>query len=177
MSRVYLIGFMGSGKTTVGRLVAERLGLPFIDLDSELERVTKRSISQLFADSGETAFRAMERRALEDMARGPDAVIACGGGIVLDLFNRATLKETGTVVYLRVSAEEALDRIGSVSSRPVLAAAEDPRSYAVTLLSERAPLYESVADVTIDTRHQSPPGIAAAVAAALGALRAKGGAA
>ncbi|TLM80344.1 MAG: shikimate kinase [Actinobacteria bacterium] len=167
MSHVFLIGFMGSGKSTVGRLVAERLGLPFVDIDETIERTTRRTISQLFADSGETAFRAMERRAIQEVAAGPDAVVSCGGGAVLDLWNRRTMKDAGTVVYLQVGSDEALDRIGDYASRPLLREAEDPRAAAAALLAEREPVYASAADVTVDTRHQSPDGVTAAVLAAL----------
>lgn len=149
MSHVFLIGFMGSGKSTVGRLVAERLARPFVDLDEEIERRTGVRIAELFRAAGEERFRQAEHEALTAVVEGSDAVIACGGGVVLRDENRRLLKRQGTVVYLSVSAEEALARIGDAADRPLLAG--DARGIAPRILSSRLSLYRATADTTVDT--------------------------
>ncbi|MCX8007470.1 MAG: 3-dehydroquinate synthase [Coriobacteriia bacterium] len=154
MSRVFLIGFMGSGKSTVGRMVADRLGMPFVDLDQEVSRRAGASIAEIFARSGEEGFRALEHETLRAVAEGPDAVVACGGGVVLRDENRQLLKRSGTVVYLAVSAEEALARIGDVSGRPLLAG--DARAIAPRILAARLALYRATADITVDTMARTP---------------------
>lgn len=149
MSHVFLTGFMGSGKSTVGRLVAERLGRPFVDLDARIEQRTGMRISQLFQSAGEEGFREAEHEALAAAVQGPASVIACGGGVVLRDENRRLLKRLGTVVYLSVTAEEALARIGDAADRPLLAG--DARGIAPRILEARLSLYRATADVTVDT--------------------------
>lgn len=168
MSHVFLVGFMGAGKSTVGRLLAAELKLPFLDLDAEIEKHVGMPIPRIFEERGEAGFRAAEHDALRDLARQPASVIACGGGVVLDNENRAELERQGHVVYLRVSAEEALARIGDVSGRPLLAG--DAAASARTLLSSRESLYRGVADITVDTTGRTPSEIAAEVRVRLGGL-------
>ncbi|MBC7267003.1 MAG: 3-dehydroquinate synthase [Coriobacteriia bacterium] len=158
MSHIFLTGFMGSGKSTVGRIVAERLGLPFVDLDAEIERVAGASVADIFRAEGEEGFRAAEHRALSDAVRRDDAVIACGGGVVLRDENRRLLKEHGRVVYLAVSAEEALARIGDAADRPLLAG--DARAIAPRILDARLALYRATADITVDTTGRTPQEVA-----------------
>ena len=119
---VYLVGMPGSGKTTAGGEVAGRLGVPFVDLDAEIERAAGRSVGELFADRARTAFRALEARALLDASRHDPAVVACGGGVVLEPANRITLRNTGVCVFLDVSLDAAA-RARSPSRRP----SADPR--------------------------------------------------
>lgn len=166
--RVYLIGFMGSGKSTVGRILAERLGAPFRDLDETVVGRAGRSIPEVFALEGETGFRALETEALKDLADGPATVIACGGGVVLSPVNRDVLRGSGTVVYLTVTADEALRRIGDPGSRPVLAAAP---SEAEALLATRHPLYAGVADVVVDTAGRTPGQVVDTIIAGLEGAR------
>ena len=97
---VYLVGMPGSGKSTVGREVAGRLGVPFVDLDEEIERRHGSTVPEIFADEGEAAFRALEARELVEVSRQDPSVVACGGGVVLEPANRIALRNTGTCVYL-----------------------------------------------------------------------------
>ena len=166
MSHLFLVGFMGSGKSTVGRLLASDLELPFVDLDRQIEADAGQSITDIFARRGEPAFRAMEHDALEGLTDEPDHVVACGGGVVVDDRNRVLLKALGRVVYLRITAEEAIARIGSTEGRPLLAGG-DPVAAGRTLLASRENLYSAVADVIIDTSGQTPHQVAESVEAAL----------
>lgn len=166
MRPVFIIGFMGAGKSTVGGLVAALLGRPFIDLDMEIERETGSSVAELFATAGEAGFRAAERAALSAAARQPGVVVACGGGCVTDEGSYAILRESGTVVFLRVSPDEALARVGTdLAGRPLLQGG-DPSS-AAALLGSRERLYEAAADITVDTAERSPREIADEVVARL----------
>lgn len=117
---IVLVGFMGSGKTTVGRLVAERLGLPFADADEVIEARAGRGIPAIFATDGEEAFRDLEEATVADLLAGPESVIALGGGALEREATRSRLAGH-TVVHLDVSLEEALRRVGGDGGRPVLA--------------------------------------------------------
>jgi len=149
VSHVFLVGFMGAGKSTVGKLVASDLGLPFVDLDERIEAAEGRPVAEIFAGEGEPYFRAVESRVLRDLAEEPDSVVACGGGVILDDANRAMLKRLGTVVYLEVTAGEALARVGGADTRPLLAGGGG--AMAASLLRAREALYRAAADVTVDT--------------------------
>jgi shikimate kinase len=162
---VLLIGFMGSGKSTVGRLVADRMGRPFVDLDREIESSEGRDIAGIFAEKGEGAFRAAESEAIRSLGSMEPSVVACGGGVVLDEANRAMVKGSGTAVYLQVSAEEALSRIGNTADRPLLSGAGP--GAAAELLRSREALYEATADVTVATGHRTPEQVADEVVARL----------
>jgi shikimate kinase len=163
---VFLVGFMGSGKSTVGRLVASRLEMPFVDLDQAIVKAAGASIPQIFTECGEKAFRQLEHEALGALVAAPPSVVACGGGVVVDDRNRVLLKTLGRVVYLRVSAEEALARVGSAEGRPLLSG-PDPLAAGRTLLAARERLYEAVADVTLDTSGKAPSSVAAELVGAL----------
>lgn len=165
MSHVFLIGFMGAGKSTVGTLLSERLGVPLIDLDAMIEQQTGRSVSEIFAGEGEAAFRELEQAALSAACAGPDAVIACGGGVVLRDENRARMRACGTVVLLSVSAEEAVARIGDTSGRPLLSG--DSARMARTILHARLALYRATAHHVVDTAGRSVSQVADEIAAAI----------
>lgn len=163
MSHLFLTGFMGAGKSTVGRLVAERLDRAFIDLDVLIEGREGMSVSSLFAERGEEGFRAAEHAALESLAGLPAAVVATGGGIVLRGDNRASLRRMGAVVYLSVSPESALARLGDAADRPLLvgkgvAAARE-------VLGARLSLYTATADRIVDTEGKDADAVAGEVAA------------
>lgn len=158
MSHLLLTGFMGAGKSTVGVLVAERLGLPFVDLDTVIEEREGRGIPAIFSESGEEAFRCAETDALASLEGEPDSVVACGGGVVLRDENRMRLKHLGRVYYLVVTAEEALARIGEDPGRPLLEG--EAGRMAATLLEGRSALYAAVADERVETAGRAPAEIA-----------------
>jgi len=155
MGAIVLTGFMGTGKSEVGRRLATRLGRAFVDTDQLVERETGKSVAAIFADDGEAAFRAHERDAVTTAAARRDAVIAVGGGAVLDAANRARLREAGVVVCLTASAETILRRVGETTQRPLLAGGE-PRAAIERLLADRRPSYDAVADLTVDTTDRRP---------------------
>ena len=173
MSHLLLIGFMGAGKSMVGRRVAHVLGMPFIDLDEEIERASGTSVAEIFAAEGERTFRAAESAALASLADVEPAVVACGGGVVVDDENRRILRELGHVIYLRVEADEALARIGDTSGRPLLAHG-DAATMASTLLGARETLYRTTADAVVDTSGTAPAHVADEVVAIARSLREAG---
>lgn len=153
MAHLVLTGFMATGKTEVGRRLARALGRPFVDTDSLVEGAAGRSIAELFAGEGEERFRARERLAVEEACSVPDAVIATGGGTLLDPENRRRLAAAGPIICLAADAEVILRRVGNPSSRPLLAGRNglgDRLSCIRALLDERASAY-AVATHTVDT--------------------------
>lgn len=164
MRHLYLIGFMGAGKSTVGRVISEQLALPFVDLDRRIETMDGHTVSEIFRERGENTFRLLESEALAAVADEPPSVVACGGGIVMREENRATLKRTGQVIYLKVPAEEALARIAGADTRPLLSGASGATA-ATGLLAAREALYEGVSDAAVDTSGRSASEVAADVLA------------
>ena len=143
---VYLVGMPGSGKSTVGAELAGRLGVPFVDLDVEIARRDGRSITEIFEAEGEAGFRAREAKELLDASTHDPAVIACGGGVVLEPANRITLRSTGTCVFLDVPLEVLAARVQPDEGRPLIRAAGDLER----LLGERVPLYREFAAHVVD---------------------------
>jgi shikimate kinase len=143
---VYLVGMPGSGKSTVGAELAGRLGVPFIDLDVEIARREGRSITDIFEAEGEAGFRAREAKELLDASTHDPAVIACGGGVVLEAANRITLRNTGTCVFLDVPLAVLTTRVQPDAGRPLIRAAGDLER----LLAEREPLYREFAGHVVD---------------------------
>lgn len=166
MSHVFLVGFMGAGKSTVGRRLATLLDMPFVDLDEVVAKAAGSSIPEIFAASGEDGFRSLEREALSAVVAGGDAVVACGGGIVTRPENVEALSAAGTVVYLRTTAEETVSRVSDLASRPLLAG-PNATAEASRLLAERSALYEQAADIQVDTVGSTPAAVAASIVTAL----------
>jgi shikimate kinase len=164
MRQLFLIGFMGAGKSTVGRLVAERIGRPFVDLDEVVETRVGRPVREIFDTEGEETFRLLETAALETLLDAEPSVVACGGGIVLSDSNRALLSRLdGFVVYLKVTAGETLARVGADGTRPLLSGPGGTLA-ATSLLEARQALYMAVADATVDTVGRSADQVADEVA-------------
>ncbi|MGV8891935.1 MAG: bifunctional shikimate kinase/3-dehydroquinate synthase AroKB [Burkholderiaceae bacterium] len=149
-NNIFLIGLMGSGKTTVGRALAKRLGRRFVDSDHEIEARSGASIPWIFEIEGEDSFRRREAEVIRDLTAQQGIVLATGGGAILDAENRAYLHARGTVVYLRTSVQNILQRTGHDKNRPLLQTA-DPRKLLEELTRHRDPLYREIADVVIDT--------------------------
>jgi len=160
-----LVGPPGAGKTSVGRLLAARLDLPFLDTDAAVVAAAGRSISDVFVEDGEDAFRALERAAVAAALDTHPGVLALGGGAVLADGTRAALAGH-RVVHLEVGLPAAVARVGLGTDRPVLAL--NPRATLRHLLEARRPLYAEVATVTVPTDHRSVEEVADAVLAALG---------
>ncbi len=151
---IFLIGPMGSGKTSLGRRVARRLGLEFHDCDLELEQRTGASVNLIFDIEGEAGFRKREAALIKELSAGSKRLIATGGGAVLNPDNRACMKSAGLVVYLRTSVDQQLRRLERDRQRPLLQA-EDRVERLEKLGRERNPIYESMADVIINSENRS----------------------
>ncbi len=155
---VYLVGMPGSGKSTVGRELAARLSVPFIDLDAEIEGAAGMPVARIFAEEGEARFRELEAEALTSVASRDPSVVACGGGVVLEPANRVTLRATGTVVFLSVPLELLRSRVTPSPDRPLIRAEGDLER----LLGEREPLYREFAAHVVDASG-TPPDVAASI--------------
>jgi shikimate kinase len=152
-----LVGVMGAGKTTVGTLVAEALGVPFRDTDDDIVAATGKPISDIFVDDGEEHFRALERQAVAAALDGFDGVLALGGGAVMAAETRERLSGH-RVVFLSVELADAVRRVGLGAGRPLLAI--NPRATLKHLLDQRRPLYLEVATTTVVTDGRTPEDIA-----------------
>lgn len=150
MKHLVLVGFMGCGKSSVGRRAAYRLKLPFVDTDFLIAERAGKSIPELFASEGEAAFRDLESAVIEEVAEGPPAVIATGGGALLRPENVNALRRNGILIHLEVDPSTVLLRTGSRKSRPLLAGAENPMERIRSLMDARKDLYAQ-ADASVNT--------------------------
>ncbi len=148
--RIYLIGPMGAGKTTIGKMVARELEFDFIDSDHEIEQRTGVDISTIFDYEGDQGFRDRETCVLESLSEKTRFLIATGGGAVIREENRNVMRTTGFVVYLQVSVRQSLIRTRKDTKRPILQT-DNPYETLTRLAKERTPLYESIANLTVDT--------------------------
>ena len=155
---VFLVGMPGSGKSTVGPELAGRLGVPFVELDDEIQRAAGASVREIFEREGEARFRELEAAALAEAARLDPSVVSCGGGVVLEPANRITLRASGEVVFLSVPLEVLRERIVPGADRPLIRAEGDLER----LFRDREPLYREFAQHVVDAS-----GPAADVAAAI----------
>jgi shikimate kinase len=164
---VVLVGLMGAGKSSIGRRLAQRLGLPFIDADTEIEAAAGASIEEIFAQHGEAAFRDGERRVIARLLHGPTQVLATGGGAFMDPSTRALIRDRAVSLWLRAELAVLLARVGRRGNRPLLKAG-DPRAVLERLIAERHPVYAE-ADITVDTLDGPPEATLERVLAALAA--------
>ncbi len=155
--RVVIVGPPGAGKSTVGRLVASKLGLPFRDTDSDVEALAGRSVADIFVDSGEAEFRVLEREAVAAALIEHDGVLAVGGGAVLDADTRGLLSGQ-QVVFLDVSIKDAATRVGFNRDRPLLLG--NPRAQWLRLMEARRPLYDEVATTRVNTDARTADAVA-----------------
>ncbi|RBI85112.1 shikimate kinase [Rhodosalinus halophilus] len=145
---VAMVGMMGAGKTAVGRAVAQRLGVPFLDSDAEIEAAANLTVAEIFARDGEAFFRAKESQVLRRLLAGRPCVLSTGGGVFLSEANRAAIRARGVAVWLRVDAEVLWARVRHKDTRPLLRT-PDPRATLERLLAERAPAYAQ-ADLIVE---------------------------
>lgn len=158
-TNIALIGFMGTGKTAVGRALARRLGKEFIELDPLIEKKAGKTIPRIFSEDGEIAFRELEIAAIKEIASRKNAVIACGGGVVLNRINIDRLRKEAVTIYLAASPKVILRRIlKDAEERPLLNVA-DPAQTLTELLRFRKPFYERAADITVNTSRLSIEGV------------------
>ena len=155
LNRVFLVGPMGAGKTTIGRLLAQQLKLEFIDSDTEIEARTGADIPWIFDVEGEEGFRDREQQVIEELTQRDDIVLATGGGAVLRAPNRSALGGRGFVIYLYATVDEQVKRTRRDRKRPLLQKG-DPEQTLRTLMEIRDPLYREIADHIIETDGCSP---------------------
>ena len=155
---VFLVGMPGSGKSTVGPELANRLSVPFVELDDEIERTAGASVREIFDREGEAKFRELEAAALAEAAGRDPSVISCGGGVVLEPANRITLRASGEVVFLFVPLDVLTDRVVPAADRPLIRAEGDLER----LFREREPLYREFAQHVVDASGPAPE-VAAAI--------------
>jgi shikimate kinase len=164
---VVIIGAPGAGKSSVGRRVAQRLGVPFADSDALVEQHAGKTVADIFVSDGEEAFRAMESEQIHAALADFSGVLSLGGGAVLDEGTRRALRDE-RVVWLHVDLASASQRVGMNSARPLLLG--NVRSTMITMLEQRTPLYEEVADYRIDTSDKALKDVVHEVLAALGGV-------
>ncbi len=169
---IILVGLMGSGKTSVGKVLARLLGKAFVDSDHEIERVTGVRIPVIFEIEGEAGFRAREHKMIEALVGRSNILLATGGGAVLAKPNRALLKANGTVIYLRAPVKSLLKRTLRDRNRPLLQV-PDPAATLAALFEQRDPLYREAAHLVVDTGNQSVRSLAGQIEARLKAYAAE----
>ena len=164
--RVFLVGPMGAGKTTIGKLLADDLNLEFIDVDREIEARSGVDIPWIFDREGETGFRIRESAALGELSQLDRVLISTGGGAVVSAENRRIMSATGTVIYLHTSVDEQVRRTSRDRKRPLLQN-DDPARVLAELMAIREPLYRDIADIVVDTDGRGPKVVAQDLAAQL----------
>ena len=168
--KVILIGPMGSGKTTIGSLLAEKLGLNFRDTDHLIEEQEEKTVSQIFLDQGEDAFRAIEKRVLREELLTDGTVLSLGGGAPISIDAQSALRAISShIIFLDISLSTVAPRIGFNRDRPLLL--NNPRGQWQTLMEARRPIYEAIADVTINVDDKSEEEIVTIVLSSLGEAR------
>lgn len=157
-SNIFLVGPMGTGKSTIGRLLASELGRPFVDSDHEIERRCGCDIPWIFDIEGESGFRTREAAIIDELTRRSNIVLATGGGAVTHPRSRELLNQRGMVIFLKASVAQQLKRTARDRNRPLLQCV-DPGARLRELMSEREPLYRSTAHVTVNTERRGPKSV------------------
>lgn len=152
---IFLVGPMGAGKSTIGRQLAQQLGMEFFDSDSVIEERAGAEISWIFDIEGEDGFRKREERIINELTQKQGIVLSTGGGVVLSKQNRNHLSARGIVIYLRTTVEKQFERTQRDKKRPLLQGVDDTRQVLENLAVIRNPLYEEIADITLPTDEQS----------------------
>ncbi|NPA52924.1 MAG: shikimate kinase [Aquificae bacterium] len=152
MSNIYLVGFMCSGKTTIGKLLSKETGLKFVDIDKLIEEETKTEIADIFKNYGEEYFRQLEKEKMKEISQKKGLIVSTGGGLGADIENMNLMKKTGTVIWLKVSLDTVLKRCINDKTRPIL---NLPKDKLTQLFKERETIYK-LADFKIDTEKQTP---------------------
>jgi len=166
MKRIFLVGPMGSGKTTVGRHLARRLGMEFVDLDHEIQARCGVEVAVIFDIEGEEGFRKRESDLLDELTQRDNIILATGGGSILESGNRRRLSERGLVVYLQTSVDQQLRRLERDKQRPLLQA-PNRRQKLNELAKARNPVYEEAAELIVPSANIPPPAMAARVEQAI----------
>lgn len=156
---IVLIGMMGSWKTTVGKILAEKMGRKFVDIDHLVEKEAKTSVSDIFDNFGEEKFRDLETKVLKTALQGKGMVISTGGGTVISSKNRNLMKQYGYVIFLRAKPESLSNRIKNTAKRPILDKSEDKLQVLRDIWEKRKGHYTSIADLVIDTDKLNPEGV------------------
>ena len=159
-TNIALIGFMGTGKTAVGKVLARKLQMDFIEVDALIEMRAKMTIPQIFEQGGEIAFRDLEIEVTKILAIEKRSVIACGGGFVLNRINVDRIRQNSIIVYLTASPSVTLKRVSSQAGQRPLLDVSDPLSTIREMIKNRKPYYEQVADITINTSKLSTEAVA-----------------
>ena len=157
----YLIGMMGSGKSTVGKLLAKKLETPFLDLDHYIEVKNNKSINDIFKEKGENYFRQLETNALSEI-KGSKIVVACGGGIILNHENRKKISANGKVIFLKASISSLIKRLLSNKDRPILND-KNIENELIKIWNERKNYYNETAEITINTDGYTPESISSLI--------------
>ncbi|MDP9571552.1 MULTISPECIES: shikimate kinase [Agrobacterium] len=168
---IVFVGLMGAGKSAIGRSVAQQLRIPFVDTDDEIERVSRMTISELFASYGEDEFRALETRVIKRLLRGGPKVVSTGGGAFINENTRRHIKRGGVSLWLKADLEVLWERVNKRDHRPLLKT-ENPKATLAALMEKRYPIY-CEADITIESRDVRKDIIATEVLEAIASLTKK----
>jgi len=152
---ISLIGFMGCGKTTIGRILSEELDYIFLDLDCIIEISEEKKINDIFRNNGERYFRDTESKVIRKIINNKKCVFACGGGVILRKENMSIIKKNSMVVYLKISAEEAVNRLSGSTERPLISGSNSENRIR-ELLDKRSAMYSEFADIVINNQGRSP---------------------
>ena len=158
--RIFLVGFSGTGKSTVGRRVASLLGWEFADADEQIVKRAGVVVEQIFVDEGEAGFREREAKEIFELVKRKNIVLATGGGAVTREDVRKAMRHNGLVIYLHATLEMLVERTRSSKNRPLLNTGADPREVLEALMLEREPLYRAEADIVFETDSRSPHAVA-----------------